>query len=212
MSNKANQQAASIEEISSSVEQMLANIEQSATNAQMAEKISQNAREGIQKVHAASDKSINAINQINSRITIINDIAFQTNLLALNAAVEAARAGEHGKGFSVVAAEVRKLAERSKVAADEISKISKQSVEVTRESSTQLQAIIPEVEHTAKLVVEIAAASFEQKSGIEQINSAILKLNDLTQDMAATSEELTGTAAELQGKADDMSNLVSFFK
>ena len=147
------------------MEEMVANIQQNTDNAQEAEKISQKVNEGVNKVGFAAQESLSSIKNIAEKIGIINDIAFQTNILALNAAVEAARASEQGRGFAVVAAEVRKLAERSKVAADEIVALSTKSVNVTENASQLMEALIPEIERTAKLVQEIAAASMEQSSG-----------------------------------------------
>ena len=149
---------------------------------------------------------------IAEKIGIVNDIAFQTNILALNAAVEAARAGEQGKGFAVVAAEVRKLAERSKVAADEIVSLSAKSVKITEDAAALMGTLMPEIERTAKLVQEIAAASLEQSGGADQVNSAIQQLNQVTQQNAAASEEMATSAEELNSQADQLRELVNFFK
>jgi methyl-accepting chemotaxis protein len=212
MAQGAAEQASSTEEVSSSVEEMVSNILQNTDNALQTEKISVNALGGIQKVSAASNNSLVSIKEIAQKITIKNDIAFQTNILALNAAVEAARAGEYGKGFAVVAAEVQKLAERSKLAADEIEVQSKSSVFNTEESSHLMNDLAPEIEKTARLVQEIAAASQEQNSGADQINSAIQQLNNVTQQNAVSAEELASSAEELSGQADQLKDVISFFK
>ncbi len=211
LSQGASEQASSTEQVSSSVEEMTASIQQNADNAQETEKISLSATESMQKMNESSRKSLDSIQNIAEKITIINDIAFQTNLLALNAAVEAARAGEHGKGFAVVAAEVRKLAERSKIAADEIMEISSSSVNVTKESQDIIEQLMPEIEKTSKLVQEINAASQEQNSGTDQINNAIQQLNHVTQQNAASSEEFATSAEELSGQADQLKDLIGFF-
>ncbi len=212
LSQGASEQASSTEQVSSSVEEMTASIQQNADNAQETEKISLTASESMLRMNESSRKSLDSIQNIAEKITIINDIAFQTNLLALNAAVEAARAGEHGKGFAVVAAEVRKLAERSKIAADEIMEISSSSVNVTKESQEIIEQLMPEIQKTSKLVQEINAASQEQNSGTDQINNAIQQLNDVTQQNAASSEEFATSAEELSGQADQLKDLIAFFK
>ncbi|MBI9066236.1 MAG: CZB domain-containing protein [Salinivirgaceae bacterium] len=212
MSQGASEQATSTEEVSSSMEEMTSNIMQNTDNAMQTDKISSVALDGVSKVGKASQESLVSIKEIAQKITIINDIAFQTNILALNAAVEAARAGEQGKGFAVVAAEVRKLAERSKIAADEIEILSKTSVDVTEGAGKLMIELTPEIQKTARLVQEIAAASKEQNSGAEQINSAIQQLNMVTQQNAASSEQMASGAEELASQAEQLKDVISFFK
>ena len=212
MSQASSEQAASVEETSASVEQMSASINQNAENAKvtngMAENASKQANEGGQAVK----ETVAAMKSIADKIGIIDDIAYQTNLLALNAAIEAARAGEHGKGFAVVAAEVRKLAERSQVAAQEIGEVAKGSVELAEKAGKLLDEIVPAIGKTSDLVQEIAAASNEQSSGVGQINTAMNQLNQITQQNASSSEELAATAEEMSGQAENLQQLVGFFK
>ena len=212
MSDGAGQQAASAEEVSSSVEQMNAQISQNSENAQETERIATKALESIMKTNEASQKNMNAMTTIAQKISIIDEIAFQTNILALNAAVEAARAGEQGKGFAVVAAEVRKLAERSATAAAEIDKVSKVGLNISRESGTLLEQVIPEIEKTTQLVREIATSSQEQNSGINQITSAVQALNEIIQQYAASAEEMASTSQNLAAQSNDLKESVSYFK
>jgi methyl-accepting chemotaxis protein len=212
MSQGSTEQASSVEEVSSAMEEMISNIEQNSDNAGQTEKIATNAARLINDNNKAVDVAVHSMNEIAQKITIINDIAFQTNLLALNAAVEAARAGEHGRGFAVVAVEIRKLAERSRIAADEIDRLSKSSVLVSENAGKQLQSIVPEIEKTARLVQEISVASIEQRNGSDQINSALQQLNQLTQSNAATSEELAASAEELSAQSEVLLNVTSFFQ
>ncbi len=212
ISQGASEQASSVEEVSSSMEEMASNIEQNTDNAQQTEKISLSAAEGIAQVAQKAQKAIDANRIISEKISIINDIAFQTNILALNAAVEAARAGENGRGFAVVASEVRKLAEKSKTAADEIVALSKTSLALVEETGTKMIEMLPEIERTSKLVKEIAASSVEQNNGADQINNALQQLNNVTQQNAAASEELATNAEEMTSQAEMLKEKVSYFK
>ncbi|MBR4440980.1 MAG: HAMP domain-containing protein [Bacteroidales bacterium] len=212
MSDGAGAQASSAQEVSSSIEEMSAGINQNSENARETERIAQKALKSIRESSVASQQSMAAMKDIAAKISIIDEIAFQTNILALNAAVEAARAGEQGKGFAVVAAEVRKLAERSATAASEIDKVSKEGVTISENAEKLLKNIIPDIEKTADLVREIAAASTEQSSGINQINHAVQQLNDVTQKYAASAEELAATSHQLAIKSDELKQSVGFFK
>lgn len=212
VSQGATEQASSVEEISTSMEEMSSNIQQNTDNAQQTEKISHKASEEIIKVNESSERSLKAISEISEKIFIINEIAFQTNILALNAAVEAARAGDYGRGFAVVASEVRKLAEKSKTAADEIMNLSKSCVEVTSKSTVMMKELVPEIQKTSRLIQEISAASIEQNSGGQQINTAIIQLNQVTQQNAAAAEEMATSSEELATQADHLRDLIIYLK
>ncbi len=212
LSQGATEQAASAEEVSSSMEEMAANIKQNADNAQQTEKIASQAAQRAEQSGEAVGKTVEAMKDIASRISIIEEIARNTNLLALNAAIEAARAGEHGKGFAVVASEVRKLAERSQAASGEISEISSSSVQVAEDAGNMLTELVPEIQKTAELVQEISAASNEQNSGVDQINKALAQLDQVIQQNASASEEMASTSEELASQAGQLQETMAFFK
>jgi methyl-accepting chemotaxis protein len=212
LSEGTTEQAASAEEASSSVEEMNATIKQNADNAHQTEKIALKSALDAQESGKAVTETVRAMKEIASRISIIEEIARQTNLLALNAAIEAARAGEHGRGFAVVASEVRKLAERSQVAAGEIGNLSAMSVGIAEEAGAMLAKLVPDIQKTAELVQEISAASKEQTTGADQINSSIQQLNQVIQQNAGAGEEMSSTAEELSSQAEQLQSTISFFK
>ncbi|MGD0231970.1 MAG: methyl-accepting chemotaxis protein [Syntrophorhabdales bacterium] len=212
LSQGATEQAASAEEVSSSMEQMVSNIKQNADNAQQTEKIALKAAQDAKEGGKAVLETVSAMKEIATKISIIEEIARQTNLLALNAAIEAARAGEHGKGFAVVASEVRKLAERSQIAAAEINRLSATSVDVAEKAGEMLARIVPDIQRTAELVSEINASSNEQNSGAEQINKAVQQLDQVIQQNASATEEMASTSEELSSQAEQLQDTIAFFK
>jgi methyl-accepting chemotaxis protein len=212
LSQSASEQAASVEETTAALQEMQSSVQQNAENATvtdgMASKAAREALEGGKAVN----QTVEAMNSIATKISIIDDIAYQTNLLALNAAIEAARAGEHGKGFAVVAAEVRKLAERSQVAAQEIGQLAGSSVKLAEQAGEVLTTMVPSINKTSELVQEIAAASGEQSQSVSQITTAMGHLNTSTQQNASASEELSATAEELSSQAAQLQEMMAFFR
>ncbi len=212
LSKGANDQASSIEEISASIEEMVSGIQQNTDNAKQTENISDISQTGILSLANHTQKIIESNRTVSAKIKIITDIAFQTNILALNAAVEAARAGEQGKGFAVVASEVRKLAERSKMAADEIIQLTNNNLLLAEDTGNQMNHILPNMKKAVDLVKEITSSSIEQNNGAEQINIAIQKLNQVIQQNASSSEELALKAEQLTSHAKQLNEVIGYFK
>ncbi len=226
LSNRTESQASSLEETASSMEELTSTVKQNAENARQANQLVSTtadiAVKGGQVVGQVVDTMASikeSSRKIADIIGVIDGIAFQTNILALNAAVEAARAGEQGRGFAVVASEVRNLAQRSAGAAKEIKALIEDSVgkvdnggKLVDEAGKTMGEIVSSVKRVTDIMSEIAGASLEQSSGIEQINQAITQMDDMTQQNAALVEEAAAAAESLQDQAGQLAQAVSVFK
>ncbi len=212
LSEESQEEAASVEEVSSSMQQMVATIQQNLEFSTTTQKISDDVAKEIREIGIASENSLESITNITEKIQLINDIVFQTNILALNASVEAARAGEEGKGFAVVATEVRKLAENSKIAADEIVALASKSLEITSDATERVRQLIPNMEKTDNLINHISMSSKEQNQGADQINTAVFELNDLIQNSAETSIRMADRSVELRTLSEHLRKSIDYFK
>jgi methyl-accepting chemotaxis protein len=225
LSRRTEDQASSLEKTASSMDTLSGTVKQNADNANQANQLALAASNVAVKGGSAVGEVVHTMSAINESahkiediISVIDGIAFQTNILALNAAVEAARAGEQGRGFAVVAAEVRNLAQRSSTAAKEIKELITDSVNKTSEGTKQVETagetmkeIVSSVKRVSDIIAEIAAASNEQSVGISEINQAIIKMDDVTQQNTALVEEAAAAAESLMEQADELTNTVSVF-
>lgn len=207
----SNEQAASVEQISASIEEMVASINQNSDNAQQTEIKAKKAVTGINEGLEAATITLNTMQDIAEKIQVITKIAEKTDLLAINAAVEAARAGETGKGFSVVAGEIRRLAEDSQKSANEIIELTESSVAIAEKSKHVLTEIMPDVEKTSHLVQEIAASSTEQNTNAHQVNKAVQELNSVVLQNSSMSEELSTSSEELASQSNGLQEATNFF-
>ena len=226
LSQRTEEQASSLEETASSMEELTSTVRQNADNARQANQLARTASEVAEKGGAIVGQVVSTMGTINDSsrkiydiISVIDGIAFQTNILALNAAVEAARAGEQGRGFAVVASEVRNLAQRSAGAAKEIKELIGNSVDqvdigskLVKEAGATMDDVVASVRRVTDIVGEITSATSEQSIGIDQVNTAITQMDQVTQQNAALVEEAAAAAASMQEQAERLADVASSFR
>lgn len=212
LSQSTTEQASSVEQISATLEQISGSVAQNSDNAKITDGIAAKAALQAKEGGETVTRTVDAMRLVAEKVAIIDDIAYQTNLLALNAAIEAGRAGEHGRGFAVVASEVRKLAERSRVAAQEIDALTNSNVQLVERAGQLLDDMVPAITKTSDLVQEISASSIEQSGGLSEVNVAMSQINSATQQNAAAAEELAATAEQTNDQSHHLQQLMSFFK
>jgi methyl-accepting chemotaxis protein len=212
LAHGSNEQAESSQELTSIMKQMAERVGENALNATQSKELADNNQDNLQNLFVFSEKITSAVKNISEKAKIINGLAEHTNILALNAAVEAARAGNTGKGFSVVAKEVKLLAERSRRAADEINLYAANSMGLVQQSSLLFEEMLPQIQQSSKMIANISAASIEQKLGIEQVNMALIELNSVAHKNASRSEGMATTAFQLKELSDSLTESLKFFK
>ena len=226
LSQRTEEQASSLEETASSMEELTSTVRQNADNARQANQLAKTASEVAEQGGAIVGQVVDTMGTINAAsrkiydiISVIDGIAFQTNILALNAAVEAARAGEQGRGFAVVASEVRNLAQRSAAAAKEIKELIGNSVDqvdlgsrLVQQAGSTMDDVVASVRRVTDIMGEITSASAEQSMGIDQVNTAITQMDQVTQQNAALVEQAAAAAASMQDQAEQLAQVASTFR
>lgn len=211
LSQGTHEQASSMQETAASLEEMSSTIHLNADLGRQTEQVALQARREVEEGEKAVQETVSAMRHIAQRVSLVEELAYQTNLLALNAAIEAARVGGMGKGFAVVAGEVRRLAERSQSAAQEIGAEVDTSVQVAERSGRAITALLPSIQQTAGLVQHVSTASREQSSSVNHINQSMTRMDAVTQRNARSAEALAATAEEMAQQAASLRGLLTFF-
>lgn len=208
VSEQAGTQASTTENISAAVENLLTMIKTNTSHAINAGESSKKATQAVRDSNAIVSETVKSAEEVSQKSMIINEIADQIDLLSINAAIESARAGNAGKGFSVIAQEIRKLADLTSNAVTSIGEISNKNVTISENTSSQLNKIIPEALKNLEYINQIAEASKEQQNNAESINSSVVQLSDITNKNAAFAEEMSSSSEELSEQAEKLDKLI----
>jgi methyl-accepting chemotaxis protein len=212
ISQNANEQSATSEEIASSMEEMLNTIVSTTENAEYTKKITTQTANETELSRGILERTIKAVNKISGKISIISEISGKTDLLSINAAIEASRAGDSGRGFAVVAQEIRKLADKTKLASAEIESLAHDGQEISKNAGEKLAKLLPEIIKSAQLVENIVHMSREQQAGVENINQSIQQLSQITVNNADASEKMANAAKDLAQQAELLKNLTAYMQ
>ncbi len=209
--SSAVEHASNCEEILTSLEQISGNIAQNSENSSLTNELAGNTSKLTVEGSKAVSETVDAMKEITEMVTMIEDIAYQTNLLSLNAAIEAARAGGYGKSFAVVAGEVKKLAEKSRITSLKINELVSSSVGIAERAGMLLNKMVPDIMKISELINDITISAEEEDKGVSQINIGMSQINEVSQHSAATSEKLANTARELNTAAKKLHEMLDLF-
>ncbi len=212
ISQRASEQSLTTEEIANSMDQMVETIN---SNTERAKATGETSKESAEKLNESGEifvETIELVKEISNKVSVITEIADKIDILSINAAIEAARAGEKGRGFSVIAQEIRKLADKTKKSSDDITKLSEKGQHISKIAGEKLDQIIPEIMKSAKLVENIVVAGIDQQTSVQNISDSIKQLTEITNENSTTAEEMSASSEELSSQAQLLMQMISVFK